>query len=388
MQPSMSAEQILSTRPSPRHSDVLIIGGGIIGLCTALACAKVGLSVRVVERAQPGDGATHAAAGMLAPSFEAAMHIDQAMGRFTREAFGLWREYALALEAASGVCLSAQFRGIVEIARSNDELALLNQRAKLLQANEQRPLLLTPKELAALEPMVGVVGFGALIVPEEGHVDPAQIVKALLIELASRNVDFKTCTDIETVISQSDNLIGVKTRGDHSFTAEHVVIAAGVLAPNLWLEGAGSPLIPVKGQLVSIQMKTQILRRIIRAGSLYICPRAGNRIIIGASEEPEVDTLDVQAATISALIDKAEALVPGLQQGDIVTSWAGLRPATPDRLPIISRSAKVENVFYATGHYRHGILLGPMTGQIISRMICGQTVPDYVQEFTSNRFID
>ncbi|MEE9330192.1 MAG: glycine oxidase ThiO [Parvularculaceae bacterium] len=384
----MTAEQILSTRPSPYHSDVLIIGGGIIGLCTALACAKDGLSVRLVERAQPGDGATHAAVGMLAPSFEAATHIDHAMGHLTRDAFGLWREFVLALEAASGVCLAAQFRGIVEIARSNEELVQLDQRVKLLKANDQRPLLLSPKELTALEPMVGAVGFGALLAPEEGHVDPTQLVKALRIELAARNVDIKTCTDIETVISQSDNLIGVTTRGDHSFTAEHVVIAAGVLAPNLWLEGAGSPLIPVKGQLVSIQMKTQNLRRIIRAGSIYICPKGGNRIIIGASEEPEVDTLDVQSATISALLDKAEALVPGLQQGDVVTSWAGLRPATPDRLPIIGRSEKVANVYYATGHYRHGILLGPLTGDLIARMIRGQTVPDYVQQFTSDRFID
>ena len=102
---------------------------------------------------------------------------------------------------------------------------------------------------------------------------------------------------------------------------------------------------PVKGQLVSIQMKSQILRRVTRAGSIYICPKAGNRLIVGASEEPGVDNLDVQVATISALLDQAKAVVPELDQGKIVTSWAGLRPATPDRLPIIGRSHKVEHVF-------------------------------------------
>ena len=155
---------------------------------------------------------------MLAPSFEAATHIDQAMGRFTREAFDLWQEFVLALEAASGVCLGAQFRGILEIARLDDEQTKLNQRAKLLQANGQRPLLLSPKELTALEPMFGAVGFGAMLAPEEGHVDPPQLVKALLIELAARNVDIKTCTDIDTLKTKNTNMIGVKTTGNQIFT--------------------------------------------------------------------------------------------------------------------------------------------------------------------------
>ncbi len=358
------------------QSDILIVGAGVIGLFCARACAMAGAKVTLVDRARPGQGASMAAAGMLTPGAEN-RECDPVMMAFGQRALSAWKNLANE-DAFPTSIVDLHFRGVLDLSKNQDGL-----RERALKAQNAAPLLWTQNDLTAFEPELAYEG-AALSFPGEGQVDPIKLVAFLEKEVAALGVTLRPETDIIS-IDLADHPTA-KTRTGETFHADHIVLAAAVLPDALWGEGKISPFLPVKGQAISVESDMALLRRIIRLDNFYIAPKAENRLIIGATEEPGRTDLLVKEETVDQLMQKAIALVPGLSEARLLKSWAGHRPAVPDRLPVLGRSRQNSKLIYATGHYRNGILFAPYTADLVSQLILGATGPDWLSAFSPQRF--
>jgi glycine oxidase len=348
--------------------DILIIGGGIIGLSLSRELRKHGASVLVVERGEPGREASHAAGGMLANCGDETPSVLQALATASAE---IYPEFVQELQDESGENIDL---------RSDGTLLFPDPGHDTKPIPGAHPL---PAPLSELEPALNA-SVQTPVFLKERSVCPRALTRAALKAAKHRGVDISSGTYVLSVDHADGKVIGVTT-DKTSYRAGKIVNCAGAWAGQI----APHPLPtrPVKGQMVCFAMpKRDLLRHVVRSPDIYLIPRSDGRLLAGATvEEAGFDKRTVPE-TIQRLCHAAIHILPALENARILEDWAGLRPGTPDNLPILGETL-TPNYYAATGHFRDGILLAPITALVMSRITAG-TAPGYdVSAFSAERFV-
>jgi glycine oxidase len=361
----MPAEATLSERQS---YDAVIVGGGVIGLSCAWRAAQHGAQVAVVERSHPSAGATRVAAGMLAPVGELAFGEPELL-KMTLAAAGLYPAFVAELEAASGVSVGYRRDGALHVALDRDEAAELRRVHELQRSLGLGAEWLPPRRCRELEPGLTPSLNGGVHAPGEASVDPRALAAALLAALeAEDGVELLTGSGVGEALLDGERVVGVRTGSGEELRAATVILAAGAWSGQAsWLpEPARPPVRPVKGQILELRSRDGVApcRRIVASERVYLVPRPDGRLIVGATVEEHGFDTAVTAGGVHELLREAYRLLPEVAEMELVEAAAGLRPGTPDNLPLIGASG-VDGLLWATGHCRNGILLAPLTANML-----------------------
>jgi glycine oxidase len=347
--------------------DVIIVGGGIIGLSLSIALRKRGARVLLVERGEPGREASHAAAGMLA---DCVLEMPAALEPLAAASAELYPEFVLELQDESGVDVDLRSQGTLVFPAPEH----VHDRPGF-SANHQ-----LPAPLRELEPALADPDRPALFLKERS-VDPRALSAAAWKAAKHRGVDISSGSMVTKVLASDDRVAGVATdRADYH--APVVVNCAGAWAGQL--APLGFPTRPVKGQMLAVA-GGNLLRHVIRAPDIYLVPRSNGRVLIGSTLEEAGYDKRVDADIINRMHSAAVALLSGLEHRRLLEAWAGLRPGTPDDLPMLGPTG-LPGYFVAAGHFRDGILLAPVTAEVMAQLVTG-CEPQYdISAFAPARF--
>jgi glycine oxidase len=373
-----------------RSFDAIFVGGGIIGLSCAWRAAQRGARVAVLERAEPPAGATDVAAGMLAPVGELTFGEPQLL-ELTLEAAQLYPQFVAELEAASGMPTGYLREGALHVALDRDEAAQLRRVHDLQRSLGLEAEWLAPRQCRALEPGLTPSLNGGVHAPGEASVDPRALARALAVALRSERGELTTGCEVVDGIFSGDRLVGVRTAAGDNLRAGAVVLCNGAWAGRTdWLpEHARPPVRPVRGEVLELRGRDGApapATRIVCSERVYLVPRGDGRLIAGATVEERGFDTAVSAGGVLELLREAYRLLPEVAEMELVTAVAGLRPGTPDNLPLIGPGA-IDGLVLATGHFRNGILLAPLTAERIAAELAGEPPPlSFVtQRVTSDR---
>jgi glycine oxidase len=353
--------------PTDRDSyDVAVIGAGIIGLAVAWRARERGLSVCVLDRGEPGAATSHVAAGMLAPIAEADAGERELLALGMQSA-RRWPAFAAELQDATGVDVGYRRCGTLVVARDRDEAEALERERALRERLQLRVERLLPSAARRLEPSLAPTLRGALHVPDDHAVDPRRACSALAAAAARAGAVIRP---------------GVEVRDLDEVGADQVVVAAG---PWSGAFGEEARVRPVKGQSLRLRDPAGpgLLDRVVRFGSSYLVPRGDGRYVLGATVEERGFDTAITAGGIHDVLRDASELVPGVLELEIEETIAGLRPGTPDNAPVLGRSPSDPRVVWATGHYRNGVLLAPVTADLVAAELAGEAP---VHAFGPQRF--
>jgi len=351
-----------------RSFDLVVVGGGVIGLTCAWRAAQRGARVAVVERSRPPAGATRVAAGMLAPVGELAFGEPELL-ELTMAAAEMYSDFVAELEEASGVSTGYRRDGALRVALDRDEAAELRRVHDLQRSLGLGAEWLPPRRCRELEPGLTPSFSGGVHAPGEGSIDPRALVTALLAAVEAEGVEVLTETGVETALREGERIVGVRTERGGELRAGATVLAAGAWSGQAkWLpEAARPPVRPVKGQILELRARDAApspSRGIVASERVYLVPRPDGRLIVGATVEEQGFDTTVTAGGVHELLREAYRLLPEVAEMELVEASAGLRPATPDNLPRVGPSG-VDGLLWATGHYRNGILLAPLAANAI-----------------------
>ncbi|HEX4783746.1 MAG TPA: glycine oxidase ThiO [Candidatus Sulfotelmatobacter sp.] len=349
--------------------DIIIIGGGLVGLSLSLALRRRGRSVLVVERGEPGREASHAAGGMLV---ECSLETPAALQPLAIASARMYAQFAQEIELESGMTVDLRDHGTIVFPPPEH---VYERPGFTLET-------LLPHPLSELEPALADLKRPAFYLKERS-VDPRALSAAAWKAAKRRGVDFSSGDEVTALSMVEGRAAGVKT-AKTAFHAAKVVNCAGAwagqIAPHLF------PTRPVKGQMLCLLMPSRtLLKHVIRAPETYLIPRSDGRLLVGATVEEAGFDKRTDLATIQRFHRAALELVPELRNGKILESWAGLRPGTPDGLPILGATA-TPGYFVATGHFRDGILLAPITAEIMAAILEGRTPEQDIAPFSPMRF--
>jgi glycine oxidase len=361
--------QCLMRMGKDRTWDVIIVGGGIVGLSLAIALRKRGAALLVVERGEPGREASHAAGGMLV---DCPLETAPALQELASASAQMYPEFVHEVEVESGMKVDLRDQGTI-VCPADDRVE------EWLRA--WRDSIAVPVRASELEPIEST-GEEAFFLKERS-VDPRALTAAALKTAKNRGVDFSS-GDAVTAVNLSDNHVSGVTTAKTTFLAEKVVNCGGA-----WSGAVGPqkfPTRPVKGQMLCLAMQPRdLMQHVIRAPEVYLIPRSDGRLLVGATvEEAGFDKRTVPS-TIQRLRAAALKLVPKLANARILEDWAGLRPGTPDALPILGATS-TPGYYVATGHFRDGILLAPITAKVMADVIEGRTPEHNLAAFSPRRF--
>ncbi len=353
---------------------VLVVGGGVIGLSCAWRLAASGHEITLVAPTPGRDGASWVAAGMLAPVTEVQFG-EAGLTELLLEGAKGWKEYSVALEEASGQDVGYDQSGTLTVALDTSDRAALDQLLAYQHTLGCAAHRRTASECRALVPALSPMVCGGIEVPGDHHVDNRALLSALVTACQRAGVTFELghVATVEPGVSPTVLLSDGRRLG-----SDAVLLAAGVGTPRIGgLEAAGLPEIrPVKGHILRLGQAGQagavadppLLSRTVRAlvhgRSIYLVPRPDKSLVIGATMEERGDDLTVRAGAVHELLSDARAVVPGIDELELLEARAGLRPATPDNSPVLGWTA-LPGVAVASGHFRNGILLAPFTASTV-----------------------
>jgi glycine oxidase len=365
-----------------RSFDVVFVGGGVIGLASAWRAAQAGARVVVLERAEPPAGATNVAAGMLAPVGELSFG-ERDLLEMMLASGALWPEFAAEVEAAGGVGTGYERGGALHVALDRDEAGELRRRHELQQELGLDAEWLTPRRCRELEPGLVPTFVGGVLAGGDASVDPRRLASSLAAALREAGGELRTGTEVIDGLWDGGRLAGVRTArhaelgGD--VHADAVVLCNGAWSGQTsWLpDEARPPVRPVKGEVVELRPRDGApppAGRIVCSERVYLVPRPDGRLIVGATQEERGFDTVVTAGGVHELLREAYRILPDVAEMELAGMIAGLRPGTPDNLPIVGRGA-VDGLVLATGHFRNGILLAPLTAEAVAATLTGGVVP-------------
>jgi glycine oxidase len=414
-------------------ADVLVIGGGVIGLSIAWRAAQRGLRVAVADP-EPGGGASHAAAGMITPISEAA-YAEKELFRLGRESQRRYPAFAAELTGLTGAPTGYRQAGTLQVAYDADDLAILGEYQALQESFGVTVRRLTARECRQAEPMLSPAVRGGLLAADDASVDPRLLTRALVAAAVLAGVDIVRQPAAEILTAGgghgtahdgtardgtardgpashgtardravSDSRVAGALLGDGTrILAPRVVLAAGWNSATIagLPPGIAPPVRPVKGQILRLRSGTggpgtsgpdgmpgllaRSVRGIVHGSAVYLVPRDSGELVIGATQEELGTDTRVTAGGVWELLRDARTIVPGITELELAEAVAGLRPGTPDNAPVLGPSP-LPGLVLATGHFRAGVLLAPVTADVIAEYLATRRLPDLAAAFTPRRF--
>ncbi|MHA7631493.1 glycine oxidase ThiO [Corallococcus sp. M7] len=349
-------------------SDVLVVGGGVMGCGIALKLRQAGARVTVLERSIPGAEASSAAGGILAPQWES-----EGPGPFFElclRSRALYGSFAAELRELSGVDIAYRPCGLLRVAFDEADLHHVESTVGWQHGMGLRAELLDGKAARELEPHLSPTAVGAAHFPDDHQVDNRLLVRALTMAAARVGTVFKSGY-VRGVVHEHGRAVGVDLDGE-VLRADAVVLAAGSWSSLVQGAGVSAQAVrPARGQMVQLQTRLPLLERVVTSAKGYLVPRADGRIIAGSTMEHVGFDKQVTAAGLARILDMALELCPDLGSAPITETWAGFRPWTQDALPYIGEGP-TPGLFLATGHFRNGILLAPITAKLVAQAVLGE----------------
>jgi glycine oxidase len=355
---------------------VIVLGRGIIGCAIGYELARRGAAVVIADNRAPGMGATQASAGMLAPYTEAKDRNNAFLDLAVRS-LGLYDDFVAGVLATTGMQVEYHRTGTIEVATSSERMAALRHMADRLGARGVTVNLLDAQGVRAEEPQLSDEVIGALLIESHGFVNAGELTRALVAAAQRHGAQVIEGGRAVRISRRDDDLLVETARG--SLPAHAVVIAAGSWSASVEIEGAAPPPVrPVRGQLLHLAWRGPRLRRVIWGEHCYLVPWSDGTLLVGATMEEVGFEERTTVAGVRDLLDAACELVPEVQAAGFVGARSGLRPATVDTMPIVGASRVVRNLMYATGHFRNGVLLAPVTAQLVANaMLDGVADPAF-----------
>jgi glycine oxidase len=377
----------ISDKRTRESYDVVVIGAGVIGLASAWRAAQRGLRTLVVDAGEPGTGATGAAAGMLAPVTEATFGEEQLLA-LNLESASRYRDFIAELEQEADLDTGYRPCGTLAIATDRDEAELLRQLHRFQRSLGLEAEWLRGSECRKLEPGLAPGVAGGIRSGIDHQVNPRALSVALVRALEHANADLRTRTAAAPVV-EGERVGGVELESGERVASGQVVVAAG------WRSGAIAslpaparvPVRPVKGQILRLRgpAAPPVAGRVVRTPEVYVVPRADGELIVGATVEERGPDETVTAGGVLELLRAAYEALPGVAELELVEAAAGLRPAAPDNKPIVGRG-RLDGLVWATAHWRHGILLAPVTADGVAELLAGGELPPELAAFGAERF--
>ncbi|MFV3074713.1 glycine oxidase ThiO [Niveispirillum fermenti] len=365
---------------------VAIIGGGIIGMAIGWRLAGAGASVDIFERDRAGQGATRAAAGMLAAGVETEPG-EQPLLPLCLESQARWPGFARELEAVTGLPAGLRSEGTLVVASTRDEVELLRSNYAFQRGLGLELSWLTGAEAKEKEPFLNPRTAAGVFSPRDGQVDNRLAAAALRAALAATGARLHEGTAVTGLDVSAGRVTGV-VLGDRVAGADIVVLAAGAWSRLLPGQPVPPPVRPVKGQMMSLAMDPArpLLTHVVWAPKCYLVPRRDGTLIIGATTEEKGFDSQMTAGGVLALLDAAWRALPGVEELPVREMWTGLRPGSRDDAPILGPAPGLEGLVLATGHHRNGILLAPVTADAITDLILTGRVDTHIRPFGAERF--
>ncbi|RMD46795.1 MAG: glycine oxidase ThiO [Aquificota bacterium] len=357
--------------------NVIIVGGGVIGLSIAKELIKLDIDVKVIEKNRIGRGASWVAGGMIAPQaegLEEGTFLD-----FCLESRSMYKDFVKELEKETGIETGYWECGILKLAFSKDEEEKIKKDVKRFNKLGLKAKWFDRKELEKIYKNIGDEVLGGALYEDDAQVDNRKLVLALE-EFVKKNADIYEFEEVKEIIEENGKFKAVKTE-NYTFEADYCVISAGA-----WSGKFGVPVYPLKGEMTAIDIKKEDIDRVLYSSKAYLIPRKNyHRLVIGATQENVgfKDGNTVQGTL--QLLNGAVDTLKNLAEKDIQEFWYGYRPSTDDELPVLGEG-KIKSLVYATGHHRNGILLAPITAKVISEYIYSGKDSKYLKEFSPNRF--
>lgn len=367
-------------------ANVVIIGGGVIGLSIARELSRRDVcDLLLIDRAECGAQASWAAGGILAPQVEA--ESPDQFFRLACESRDLYPAFAAALEADSGVEIELDRTGTICLAFSDQEEKKLRHIAGWQTAQRLRVEWLTGNEARSLEPDVSPQARAALLFPDDWQVENRRLVQALIRSNEKNDVRLVRNCEALSIETKNDRVRGVETSLGF-VPAVKVIVAAGAWASTIRLAGSEAQRIeiePVRGQMLCFKPQPPLARHVIYSSRGYLVPRRDGRLLAGSTSEHAGFDKRVTVEGLRSIRSMACEIAPRLASLEVADSWAGFRPHALDDLPILGPAPDIAGLFYATGHFRNGILLAPITAKIIADQLTGAETPA-PESFSPNRF--
>ena len=344
----------------------IVIGAGVVGASVAYELAAAGVRVRLLDARTPGDGATRASAGVLAPYIEG--HPASPLRELGRESLDRFDEFIARLRGDSRREIVYERAGTLEVALTLEQAERLASTSAALWREGVEARWIPAAVLPDLEPHVSAQAAGGLFIPMHAHVGVSSLTTAAVAAATDRGAELVVETGAVDVRSASGGGVRVST-ATTAWDADVAVLAAGSWSSRIRVEGADPvPVKPIRGQLLQLGARPGLLQRVVWGDAGYLVPWPDGSVLAGATvEDVGFDESSTQEAR-RALLGMAAALVPALKSADLADARAGLRPKSPDDLPLIGRSRVMPGLIYATGHYRNGVLLAPLTAEIVRRL--------------------
>jgi glycine oxidase len=367
-----------------RPSDIIVVGAGIVGAAVAYELARRGAQVRIVDERPVGMGATQASAGVLAPYIEA--REDSAFLALTVRSLELFDEFIPRVSSDSGIAVPYKRTGTIDVAASDADMRNLQTTASVLARRGVQAVVLDAAGVRAEEPQVSEDAVGGLLIEAHGFVAAGELTRALVAAARARGAQVLEQSRVQRVTTRSGEAVVETSRG--SLAGGAVVFAPGSWAGQIAIDGVSAPVPvrPVRGQLMSLGWVGPPLRRVTWSSRCYLVPWDDGTLLLGATVEEAGFDERATVAGVRDLLDAACEIVPHAWSAGFRGARVGLRPATSDGLPIIGPSSAVPNLMYATGHYRNGVLLAPLTAELVADAMLDNRIDPLLAAVSPARF--
>jgi glycine oxidase len=380
----MTSDNFQSSRRN--SADVVIVGGGVIGLSIARELARRGVrDIALCDQGEPGKEVSWAAAGILAPQVEANSAND--FFQLACASRDLYPEFARELREETAVDVELDTTGTLFVGFTEDEESELRQRYDWQRRADLRVEWLDSNDVRSLEPDVSDQVRCALRFPDDWQVENRKLVEALIVSNGKLNVQLIPNCEVTSLRIDGNRVAGVET-ANGIITAPTILLCAGAWTSSVETSADAAAQVeiePVRGQMLCFKPEQTIARHVVYGREGYLVPRRDGRVLAGSTSEHVGFDKRVTNEGSHGIRLMAAKFVPALASVPTVDSWAGFRPRASDDLPVLGPDSEIEGLFYATGHYRNGILLAPITAQVIADLLAGGS-SSFIEAFSPNRF--